>query len=351
MSHYLKDRDPSFDAFRGIAIVAVVATHSIPWEFHRDYVVLLYRQVLNFAVPAFLFISGYWLSKKPIRSWEDYKNFLHKRFSRFLVPYLFWSFVYLGYEAAKTHDVNIVQILFKLLTGEASFPCNHLYFIIVIAQLYVLTPLLTYYNRKPYGFISVLMFNVVGLFVLYFFRLYGHWSCYEQHCLIHCPFYSWIISYQIGLLIGSSDNKEFIPRNIHNFILPAIFVSLAVSELEAITLSLKYDDWQAAACALKYSSFIYSTCIIFGFLVLRERFKNWPRFLVILGNYSFGIYLIHVLILRGVVKVMRKIDTLYSYQALYEFMVVLITLVICCVLITVVRKFLPKSFCSKLLGF
>lgn len=351
MPHSLKDRDPSFEAFRGIAIIAVVAIHAIPWEFYRDYIVLSYRQVLNFAVPSFLFISGYWLSKKPIRSLGDYKSFLQKRLSRVLIPYLFWSVVFLLYENNKTHDFGVAQILCTFLTGAASYHFHHLYFIIVIAQLYMLTPLLNYVNRKPYGFISVLIFNIGSLFLLYLFSLGDLWFVDDPYYLIHSPFLLWVIFYQMGLLIGSSDSEGFIPRNMHKFILPAILVALVISVLEAITILSKYDDWHRAICAIKYSSFIYSTCIIFGFLILRERLRNWPRFLVVLGNYSFGIYLIHVIILRGVVRIMPKVDTIYSFQVLYGLMVVLITLITCYVVITITRKLLPKPFYSSVLGF
>ena len=348
MPHSLKDRDSSFDAFRGIAIIAVVAIHAIPWEYYRDYVVLSYRQVLNFAVPSFLFISGYWLSKKSIRSIGDYKSFLQKRLSRILIPYIFWSVVFLLYENNKTHNVSVTQILSTLLAGTASFHC---YFVVVIAQLYMLTPLLNYVNRKPYGFISVLIFNIVSLFVLYLLSLGDLWFVDDPYYLIHSPFLLWIIFYQMGLLIGSSGSEGFIPRNMHKFILPAVLVALVVSVLEVITILSKYDNWHRAICAIKYSSFIYSTCIIFGFLALRERLKKWPRFLVVLGNYSFGIYLIHVIILRGVVRIMPKVDTIYSFQVLYGLMAVLITLIMCYVLITIARKLLPKLFYSRILGF
>jgi surface polysaccharide O-acyltransferase-like enzyme len=302
---------------------------------------------LNFAVPAFLFISGYWLSQKSIKSWGDYKSFLKRRFSRILVPYLFWSLVFLGYEACKAHEVSIVRILSKLLIGGAS---HHFYFIIVIAQLYLLTPILQYLNRKPYGFVSVLIFNIVTLLVWYVYSRDDLWFVEDPHCLIHSPFLFWIIFYQIGLLVGSDDNEGFVLQNFHFLILFAVLVSLAVSWLEAIAISY-YDNWLRAICALKYSSFVYSTCIIFGFLALRERLKRWPKVLIALGNYSFGIYLIHMIFIRGIAKVIRRIDAVYSFQVLNQFIVVLITLITCCVLITAAQRLLPKPFYKKVLGF
>src|SRR4030042_1293639 len=62
-------RDLSFDAFKGIAIIAVIAIHAIyaggsPYSPSFVY----YRQLLNFSVPLFFFIAGYWSSKAKIES-------------------------------------------------------------------------------------------------------------------------------------------------------------------------------------------------------------------------------------------------------------------------------------------
>ena len=339
-----KDRDPSFDAFRGVAIIAVIALHvtylggywNSPFRFYCQF----YSQLFNFGVPAFLFISGYWISKKPIKSLEDYKTFLIKRFSRILVPYLFWSLVLIGYEVIKTHDVDVYGIIFKLILGRASF---HYFFIIMIAQLYIITPLLQYINRKPYGLMLVLILNIMTLLLRYLSRL--HFNFWFPSISV---FYSWVIFYEIGLLLGSGNRKIFVPENIRSFILPAILASLLISELEWIILLLKYDN---LGFTTKYSSLLYSASIIFGFIFLRERFRHWPKFLVSIGNYSFGIYLIHVFIIGMVANIFQKINIIYSFQPLYQFIVASITISICFVLISITRKLLPKSFCRKVLGF
>jgi fucose 4-O-acetylase-like acetyltransferase len=104
----LSKRDESFDFFRGIAIIAVVAIHvSSVFNSYNSNGLLLYRQSLNFAVPLFLFISGYFLSNKKIDSFEEYKRFLTHRLSRVLVPYLFWSILILSCGVIISHNFNI----------------------------------------------------------------------------------------------------------------------------------------------------------------------------------------------------------------------------------------------------
>lgn len=67
-------RDLYFDQLRGIAIIPVVLIHTTgtmasfnenSWNFNFLFTL---RQILNFAVALFIFISGYFLSKKSIQS-------------------------------------------------------------------------------------------------------------------------------------------------------------------------------------------------------------------------------------------------------------------------------------------
>ncbi|MBN1392539.1 MAG: acyltransferase [Sedimentisphaerales bacterium] len=347
-----EDRDLSFDAFRGIAIIAVIAIHSIdslfPWQspatvWQDLFLVATYRQFLNFAVPSFIFISGYWASKKSIISPESYKTFLRRRLSRVLVPYLFWSVILLGFEAFKTHNVDAQQIAFKLLTGRA---ISVYFFIIVITQLYLLTPLLQCINRNSYGLMLILVFNIVSLLFAYLSRLYlNFWIP------VSSAFYVWIIFYEAGLLIGKNSNRVFTQKKIRPFILPAILVTLLISGLETTIILLKYGYVYFAISPTKYSSFLYSACVIIGFLFVKERIKYWPKSLVLIGNCSFGIYLIHMPVLNQVANLVQKSDKIYSFQPLYEFTTIVLTLLICLAIIGIMRRILPKPFWVRILGF
>ena len=120
-------RDLSFDAFKGVAIIAVVAIHAVyaggsPYSPAYVY----YRQLLNFSVPLFFFIAGYWSSRAKIESLRDYIHFLSGRLSRVLIPYFFWSALLLGYSAYCSGCIDLYRIIVVLLTGGA---CLGYYFV------------------------------------------------------------------------------------------------------------------------------------------------------------------------------------------------------------------------------
>jgi len=342
-----EDRDLSFDAFRGLAIIAVVAIHATYFG-GSPYCIgfIPYRQLLNAAVPALFFMSGYWASKKPIKSLGDYNTFLMRKLSRILLPYLFWSFVLLGYSAVKKGDINGYRIIYILLTGGA---CMGYYFVIVIAQFYVLTPLLQYVNRKLgwYGLVSVLIFNLASLFVLYLSRLFN----VIWHLPAALPFYSWIIYYEIGLFTSDRHREVLTTPKMRFGILFAILVSWLISVLEAAIILSKYDNPVYAASVVKYSSFLYSICVILGFIFARGYFRRLPGLLSTIGYYSFGIYLIHIIILGQIVKFFQEIRAISSFQPLYQLILIVVTTLICFVIISIARKLLPASFCSRVLGF
>ncbi len=350
-----KDRDLSFEAFRGLAIIAVVAIHAAYQAFSVRFIpkgqwnflfLIAYCQLLNFCVPAFFFISGYWISKKPIESWHDYRIFLTRRLVRILIPYFFWSFVLLGYAAIKSNQVNIYQVIFKLMTGRAATPYYIYYFIVVLAQLYVLTPVWHYLNRRPYGPAFIILLNVISLLILYLSRMGLIW-----HHPVTLPFYLWIAFYEMGLLIGARADGTFPPKKLRPLILPCLLITILLSQAEGFIILSKLKDIFFAAAMTKYSSFLYSVFVIFGFLVLREHIHRWPGFLVTLGRYSFGIYLIHLIFINRIMEYVRSINILYLCQPLYQFVVVSLTLLICLIFIVVVRRMLSASFSEKFLGF
>ena len=87
------------DLCRGIAAYAVVVRHSgdLSWA-PVGYGVLEFRAFFDFAVPFFLATSFYLAAQKLDRTGSLYS--LGSRFKRLLVPYLFWSLIYICFKAA-----------------------------------------------------------------------------------------------------------------------------------------------------------------------------------------------------------------------------------------------------------
>lgn len=110
---------------------------------------VLARQLLNFTVPTFVFIAGYFTKKEKVK---PAKTFYFRRLQRLLVPYIIWSLLYLGLRG-KLHQ----NILETLITGGASW---QLYYIIVLLQCVMLTPMLVKFN----GGVNTFSYNISGVY-------------------------------------------------------------------------------------------------------------------------------------------------------------------------------------------
>jgi len=82
-------RSKAIESYRGIAIIGVLVIHvfSVIME-SSDMTVLIGRQLVNYAVALFVFISGYlYATSSWPESWAAYGLFLRKKLLRILIPY------------------------------------------------------------------------------------------------------------------------------------------------------------------------------------------------------------------------------------------------------------------------
>ncbi len=130
-----------FDLLRSIAIIGVVAIHTtgIGYTFPEmslDFnLTVLWRQIINFSVPMFIAISGYFLANKDLTDKTKYFSFLKRQVLRVLIPYVFWSIGYLTIQFMSGHSIS--SLMYKLFTFQSIVP---FYFVALIIEYYILLP-------------------------------------------------------------------------------------------------------------------------------------------------------------------------------------------------------------------
>ena len=151
------------------------------------------------------------------------------------------------------------------------------------------------------------------------------------------PLPCWIMFFVLGVFIGHH------PRRRYSIIPPVaiLIIGFVLSVLEADYLL----DHYGKGIGIKPSAFIYSAGMIF--LLFSKRMENLLshagvcyRFIVWIGNLSFGIYLIHCYFVSFVVKRL-PIDSWILRWAL--------VLLLTALLIETIRKVLPAK-CYKYIG-
>ncbi|MGQ2965159.1 acyltransferase [Methylophilus sp.] len=339
----MSERIGYFDVLRGLAIIGVVAIHvsgsgtQVMHAASDVYLTIFWRNFWNFSVPLFLSISGYFLAKKTFTKHGDYLNFLSKQVPKVYLPFLFWSFICLLLAVATKSAVS--SELFKLLTFQSSGPY---YFIALIIQYYLLLPILKHLANLK-GLIASVAVSLTATYFIFHLR---YISGIDLPLIIYAGnFVTWLMFFVFGIYIGST-NRITVSNTV---LLSAIAGFYLLSCLETFLLIEWFNQPQAAVTAIKPSSFLYSLALI-AYL-----FKNMNIFhselLKRLGGISFGIYLIHMLVLNIESRILHKllpawVEGLFLYQVMLTSLVVLT----CAFGITLINKLLSDRQ-SLLIGF
>lgn len=299
---------------RAIAIIAVVIIHNCPLEYEGIFI----RCFVNFAVPLFIFLSGF------LTRIIDY-NILKKRLLRVFIPYCIWSVLYTT--AYNKWD----DFVFNFITGQC---CGIYYFIIVYMQLTILTPWILKLIQSKYWKLGFLI-TPISIAIEYIYTInYG---------AIKFPFYAlfftvWFIFFYLGMCIRNGNIRILLNHNIFYFIL--FIVVYIIQFIESIIWYI-YGNYNMAIGQLKFSSIFYAIIllIIFYIWIIKEDniyFNKISSFFIVIGNYSFGIYLTHMALMAVLGK------TVYKFiDVIFPFNIVLI------ILIEVIGISFMVKFCGK----
>ncbi len=338
-----KVRDIYFDQLRGIAIIAIVAIHVSSVIFNINSAdkanfsfLFNYRQLLNFAVPLFIFVSGYFMAKKDVSNSKKYKSFIFKRASKILIPYAIYTSIFIIIDYHSGEDISLKTITRNFLTGDVVSPY---YFFILIFQYYLLLPLLQKINSSK-GLIISIIINILYFVFLYMYRVNSY---YDISNLNYATiFLAWIFFYQYGLYCGKYGAPK---KSVIFLVLLAISIILILIE-SAFWMTHK-QLVSFAISQLRISSFIYSLCLI-NVLVSYRFF--YLKFLSSIGLVSFGIFLTHMFLLLYLLKPLTENQLLFSIQPLYQVIILFVIIFINYLVIRFLQILLPKKI-NQILGF
>ena len=317
----IKERDWYFDFLRGIAIVMVIAIHTYVAVDEINGIVLI-RQAMNCAVPLFLAISGYFIGKKDLSSPEKYKAFLKKQIPRVYVPMLLWSipFLLLDFRHSGFH----LGMLTAFIGG-----CSVFYFIILIIEFYILTPIIQKVSLSKSLVISSLI-TLVGILLFVYLM---HLKCYSIPLYLNgIPFILWLVFYVLGVKFRNGVSFRW-------WFLPLAFFFLLCSLGETYFYSVN----GKVAHGIKISSHFYSAFVILFFLSkeVRENFVRLFKNLEIihwvtwLGRQSFFVYLCHMLVIRFT-------DKILGGRGIWP-VKIFVTLVLCVIISLITKKIFNKK--------
>lgn len=273
----MEERIRYFDFIRGVAILMVVAIHT--YSVGGGNVSLALRQPLNLAVPLFLAISGFFLSRKKVNVPGAYVSFLRHQIPKIYIPCLFWSLPLFLMETVM-YGVCLQRLVMLFICGFSIY-----YFVALIIQYYLLLPLMQRFRNFQSVFCLISALSIIV--VTYIVNVKG----ISVPLIIYAgPAPVWIAFFSLGVFLGMK------PRDYKlGLYIVATLICLTLSFFESKCLM----SFSGGGAGIKLSSFAYS---YFAILVLFSnkcetflfracgRFFSW---ISRVGDRSYGIYLVH----------------------------------------------------------
>ncbi len=272
---------------RAFAIIGVVVSHTLPLGFETIFL----KPFTHTAVAVFLFLSG---MLTPFHI-DDVKKFYQKRIIRVLIPYIIWSLIYtlMFFAGGVFHGNLFGKFFYNLFTAQAAPP---LYFILVYIQLVLVTPFIENFFNSKYKILGFIIPFLSSVLVLYLPCIITH----GMNMWHRLPFITWFIFYYLGFLL--SNNKIELKILNSKFLLPLLTI-FSFSAQIAESAAFYNFSLQISLSQLKITSIISSVfiCIYaYKYILDRNMEKVKPfiiKGLVSIGNYSFGIYLVHIAVI------------------------------------------------------
>lgn len=271
-------RNSTVQFFRALAIIAVVIIHTTPLGYWQVFC----RPFINFAVAMFLFLSGY-LTKIENDNWG---SFYKRRIVRVIIPYFVWTVLYTLYSQ------NIGKLPENLLTAKAT---AHMYYIFVYVQFVLLTPLLGKLATSKYRFLGWFVSPVSLIIFRYYWLLTGHTLNHSVSLLWSDACLGWFTFYYLGLVLGN----HIIEKHYSLKVLVMLYLASIVLQMAEGYRWLMLGEINCGT-QMKLTAILTSTLfLLIAYTALNSsRFDIKNSFLIMIGDYSFGIYLCHILIIK-----------------------------------------------------
>ena len=331
-----QDKLPWANNLRAFATIAVIILHvastisleysTIPKSYF--FTSVFFDSAMRWCVPVFIMLTGSF-------ALEHYdgrlRMFLRKMFFRIVLPFLFWSIIYLFFfswgELLNSHKTSMQLFSFtlkQLLSGTAS----HMWYVYVIVSLYLTFPFLSKWAKvaieKEYFY-----FLMIWAFLLVF-----NSNLEKYDTSFDFSYFSGYLGY---VILGNYLFKT--SRKINDVVLLVIFAAAFLyTAFGTYFISITaHENKEELMDNLSLNVTIMSFCIYLFFKTKNYFVRDLSRKLIdIICKHSYGIYLSHILILN--IFIWCGLNFVFIHPLLSIPIITFTTLLISCTLIIVMKK-------------
>jgi surface polysaccharide O-acyltransferase-like enzyme len=332
-----------FDTLRAMATLAVIIIHVNTPVMNMNYgknmeywwIGLIINNLVRFAVPIFLVLSGATLLSKKYAAIDFYK----KRLSRVLIPFLFWlpaNWVFRWFMLRpwqRPHEIgNIIVWGTTLFIREGV--SIHLWFVYMILFLYIFMPWIGRALHKT-NRSTIVLFLALWL-ILNGLHSFGLLTT-KSWPLLMSKLYGYAL-YAGYLVLGYYLHTSTAKINRQRIVAAIVFlITVAFACITTYIISKSYGKQTLTIMgSFTLNSFIQTIAIYYLLKDYEVKNKLILHIINLLSNYSFGIYLVHIMVISLFFRI--GIFWTMAYPIISVPLVVLLTLLTSTIVIFLLRK-------------
>ena len=290
------------DCLRILATLSVIVIHIVGGEFYVaeltsfDWnMINFYECTVRYAVPAFQMVTGALFLGRDMEP----KVMINKYVKRIVTAFIFWSAIYAVYMYG-WHGLNIKEAVAQFITGYI-----HMWFLFMIAGIYLVMPILRWIvkDKKVMHYFLMLSFLFTVLFPELLALLsqiddgVGHvvelaYNKINFHLAYGNVFYVVLGYYLSNLEISKKQVRRIYLLGVVGF-LYMLLMTAVVSNIKQKPIVDYYGTFTMAAMLESVAVF----CFAKRHLTMEKCSVKVKAWLARLSKYSFGVYLVHQLVL------------------------------------------------------
>ncbi len=362
----------------GISILGVILFHSSGWGFVAMFVWVsrylpvtspnfdqvgsasyytfrVIEQFMVVSIPAFLFVSGFFIAFATGRSHKTVGwNIIRARIKNLLIPYLVWSVLVFAImfviEGRKLSPTGYLRLL---LTGGAT-PAY--YYVILLVQFYLISPFLVPLAKTRWVLLLIaalaiqLTVQVLQYPVILGFDVPIWWQPFVDK-VPKWFFPVRIFWFTLGIVVGFHIKgiKAWIAR--YKWVLLGITIVTFVLGIVEWELYIKWSGHIGMNHRETLLDDVYSLAFILAYLAFEKTTIPYSKQLSDLGTKSFGIYLAHAPIMEYIARIIYHIaPLLLAYQILFQPTLIVLGLGIPLLLMMAVAKSPVRRYYQYIFG-
>lgn len=293
----------SFDILRIIACVMIIVMHSpIPKENSSNLFLSSLSYFSASGIGLFFMVSGALLL--PVKT--DLKFFIKRRFTKIIIPTIFWSLFYLCVNALFLNQPIRLKELFSILFSAQGN--SVLWFIYTLIGLYLLAPILSKWIqaascKEIQFYLCIWLISLCFPFLKYVVLI----NTSNEGILYYFSGY-------VGYFILGYYMKTYPKKLSWKVLIPALIISIVVPVL----CKMRRVDVNFYDMFWYLSIFVAIQCLCWWKLICDSKKKIISKralhYITEFSKMTFGVYLVHIFIMR---YVLWKCDIILSIENYY----------------------------------